>query len=109
MPESNSSFVKNMMENPKLLRPEIHKDSFFAECIEIANFKIYPFYDLFMAFSNKMSSGSCSIDPIAIIISNTINNKTDFYLLYFDESLKNEDYDKKILEEFCKEINYEIK
>lgn len=41
-----------------------------------------------MMFSNKMSSGNCSIEPIAIIISNSINNKTDFYLSYLMNLLK---------------------
>lgn len=47
MSKNNPSFVKNIRENPRLLRPEMYQDSFFIECIGVDNFKIYPFYDVF--------------------------------------------------------------
>lgn len=80
--ENNSSFIKNIKNNSKLLRPKIYKENFFTEEIKIANFKIYPFYELLILISSKINSGNCSIDLISIIISNRINNKTDYYLLY---------------------------
>ncbi|RBQ23377.1 hypothetical protein ALNOE001_09430 [Candidatus Methanobinarius endosymbioticus] len=69
-------------KNQVLLRPKSFKENFISECIEIGNFKLYPFYKSSIISSNKSKAGTCSIEPIVIIISIIVKNTINYYLFY---------------------------
>lgn len=88
---------------------ESYNEQFFTNSIDWDKIKIYPFYDLYM-LTSKSGSGTCSIKPIAIIFCYLDNNEVlDYYLYYLNSSDKSEELTKKILNQFCSEMSFEIK
>jgi hypothetical protein len=67
-------FYSNSFDN--LLNIKLHEESFFTDCIKIGKFEIYPFYNMHGTISTENNSGILSINPIAIIISMPVEDKT---------------------------------
>nr|WP_302578859.1 hypothetical protein [Methanobrevibacter arboriphilus] len=89
----------------EILKLKLHKESFFTKAFSLGKFKIYPFYDLSVMISNSDESGVCSISPIAIVVLEfKSNDEVEYYLYYFDESKKSEEYNKIIIEKFCEDV-----
>ena len=93
--------IKRVLDSLKL---ESYKEQFFADSINFTNVKIYPFYDLSILSSNSGKFSNCSINPVAIIVCELIDNEVaEYYLYYFDDFNRSEKLTKDILNQFCNE------